>query len=884
MTNSTQPPEDNNSAPSQDAEAPDVQSHQELETQAAQAEADGEMVAVVSAVESVEAMRRATDDPTIDEAHASPVMRRAYIDYSMSVITERSLPDVRDGLKPVHRRILWAMQEAGNVASHGYRKAARTVGDVIGKYHPHGDTSVYDAAVRMAQDFSMAIPLIDGQGNFGSIDGDNPAAMRYTEMRLARVATDIFADIGKETVFWAPNYDGTEREPSVLPMPFPNLLVNGGEGIAVGMASKIPPHNLREVCEVTKRLIHEPGVANDVLLRLMQGPDFPTHALVHSMDGYAQAFESGRGAVKVRARWHEEERSHGSMALVIDELPYQVNKAKLVSDIADLVRKKTIDGITDLRDESNKEGLRIYIALRRDVSPEVVFAELTARTEVEVSFSYNVVALDNGRPRQMGLREVMELWIAFRREVVLARYIFDRKKARAREHILAGYLAALGALDAVIQTIRQAPGAVEARERLMALLSIDEEQAQAVLDLRLQKLTSMETAAIRTEHEQVLAKIAELTDVIESPAKIDAIICDELDQVADRHGWDRRTEVAYGLSSITREDLIERENVLITMTKNGYVKRLPATALQSQNRGTRGKSAITVDEDDTLTFLQEAFSHDTLMVFTRTGQVHALKAYQIPEGNLASRGRHIKNVIDGLEDEIVAVLSVAEKDDTATLMTVTAQAQVKRTLLSEYDGASRKGGVRGVGIDESDELIAAFVAHDEDQVLLVSRAGQAIRFKASDARSMGRAAGGVRGMKIGLTDRLVGAAVINGREALSKCLLCVGELGVGKRTIISDFPLQGRAGSGVVAFKESRKTGPLVTAMAVSKDEDLVMLASNGVSNRVHVEDIRETGRSASGVILMNLDAGATLVSATAAVRIDDDGEGAEKPATDEAK
>lgn len=827
-------------------------------------------------------MSEITPADRVVEELVQSVMERSFIDYSMSVITGRALPDVRDGLKPVHRRVLFAMHEAGNTHNKAYRKSARTVGDVIGKYHPHGDTSVYGAAVRMAQEFSMSTPLIDGQGNFGSTDGDGAAAMRYTEMRLSKITSEFFSDLGKETVSWAPNYDGTEQEPTVLPMPYPNLLVNGVEGIAVGMASSVPPHSLREVCEASRLLIENPDATDMEVIGALKGPDFPTGALVHGMDGFAQAVESGRGKVKIRSRWHEEDRGRGAKAIIIDELPYQVNKARLVANIAQMVREKKIDGITDLRDESNKDGVRIYIALRKDESPEAIFSELASKTEIEVSFSYNVVVLDGGRPRLMGLREVILRWIDFRCEVVLARYVYERKQALAKLHILEGYMKALGMLDQVIALIRNTPTPAEAKQALRELLEIDEEQAQAVLELRLQKLTGMEIHGIQKDHEDITAKVAELTAIIESPARIRQIIHDELGQIGDRYGHERRTEIALGLSDITREDLIAREDVLIAMTQKGYVKRLPVNALRSQNRGTRGKSAITVDDDDALTFLRQSHSHDSLMVFTESGQVHGIKTYQIPEGSLATKGRHIRNVIEGLDEEITAVVTLPEMDPSLTVLTVTRSGQVKRTDLESYSGATRRGGVKGVGLAEGDGLVGAFTVRDDDHVLLVTTAGKSIKFKASEARAMGRTAGGVGGIRLSFGDAVVGAAIIPKGET-NIDLLCVGENGVGKRTPMHEFPEQGRNGSGVIAFKSNEKTGKLVAAMGVTVEQDLIMLASNGVSNRVAVKDIRETGRAASGVIIMNLDAGASLVSATTAMRDDDQDSEAQGEAAPEA-
>lgn len=797
----------------------------------------------------------------------SIAMKDRFIDYAMSVITDRALPDVRDGLKPVHRRILYAMHEANNHFNRAYKKSARMVGDVIGKYHPHGDTSVYFAAVRMAQPFTMWTKLIDGQGNFGSIDGDNPAAMRYTEMRLSKISAEFFSDLDKETVEWRPNYDGSEREPTVLPAPFPLLLVNGGEGIAVGMASRIPPHNLNAVIDATLLLIKDKDATTAEIASILKAPDFPTGALVHGLDGFADAVESGSGRVKIRAKWHEEDRPRGGKAIIIDELPFQVNKALLVGYIAQLVKDKIIEDIVDMRDESSKEGIRIWIALRKDSSPESVFAELMSLTELEKSFNYNCVVLINGQPQLVGLKRIIQEWIKFRQEVVLARYIYDRKQALTKLHILAGYLTALGMLDQVIATIRSAADSSSAKLALIELLSVDEIQAQAILDLRLQKLTGMEINSIRAEHAAFSTRVAGLTEIIESPERILGIITEELNEYSNKYGSERRTEIGYGISDITREDLIQREDVLIAMTSGGYIKRMAANTMERQNRGTRGKKAMDVGEDDTIRFMKRAHSHDSLMVFAKSGQVYGIKAYRIPEGSLTQKGRHIRNVIEGLDEEIHAVLALPEKDPALSVLTVTRSGQTKRTAIDDYANATRKGGICGVGLDEGDELAGAFAVRDEDHIMLLSSEGNAIRFKASDVRVMGRTAGGVRGMKLGEGESIVGAAIIANGDDPSMFVLCAGTMGVGKRTPVSDFPVQGRAGGGVIAFKANVKTGFLVSAMAVTEADDLIMFASNGVSNRISVKDIRETGRAASGVILMNLDAGHTLVSATTVLR-----------------
>jgi DNA gyrase subunit A len=815
-------------------------------------------------------MTEPLSSPTVIIEPIQNIMEQSFIDYSMSVITDRALPDVRDGLKPVHRRILFAMHEAGNYHNRPYKKSARMVGDVIGKYHPHGDTSVYMAAVRMAQTFSMSAPLIDGQGNFGSIDGDMPAAMRYTEMRLSKISGEFFSDLEKETISWVPNYDGSEKEPSVLTTSFPNLLVNGVEGIAVGMASKIPPHNLTAVVEATLILMSNQDATTAELVGVLKAPDFPTGALVHGLDGFAEAVESGKGRIKLRSVWHEEDRPRGGKAIVIDELPYQVNKADLVAKIADLVRDKQVEGIADLRDESNKEGIRVWIGLKKDESPEAIFAELASKTDLEISISYNCVVLDKGIPKQLGLKTILLKWIEFRQEVVLARHVFERKQAMAKLHILEGYMKALGMLDQVIATIRGAESPAGAKAGLVDLLGVDEPQAQAILDLRLQKLTGMELDSIRADHAEVTARVAHLTKVIETPEMIREIIREELRDVVARFGAARRTEIGVGISDITREDLIPREDVLITMTRGGYVKRMPANAMTRQNRGTRGKQALALGDDDSVSFMKQAHSHDSLMAFARSGQVYGIKAYRIPEAALAAKGRHIRNVIEGLDEEITSVLSLPEHDPNVSVLTITNTGQVKRTAVEDYESATRRGGIRGVGLDEGEFLVASFTVREEDHIMLVANTGKAIRFEASDVRVMGRIAGGVRGIKLDEGEFIVGAAVIPGGKAAGLYLLCVGEKGVGKRTAIDEFSAQGRAGTGMIAFKANGKTGSLVTAMAVTEDQDLIMFASNGVSNRISVTDIRATGRATAGVYLMNLDDGCSLVSVTTAVRMEE--------------
>lgn len=821
------------------------------------------------------------------------IMEQSFLNYSMSVISDRALPDVRDGLKPVHRRILYAMFDAGNTHNKAYRKSARMVGDVIGKYHPHGDVSVYDAAVRMAQPFSMNHPLIDGQGNFGSVDGDNPAAMRYTELRLTPLSSTMFEDIRKETVPFIPNYDGSEEEPSVITTPFPTLLVNGTDGIAVGMATSIPPHNLRAVAQAVHALCGDTEITAAALHRILQAPDFPTGGIVYGTEGMLDAIETGRGKLRLRAKWHAEERSRGSR-IVVDEIPYQVNKANLVVAIADLVRNKEIEDIVGLRDESSKEGMRVAIDLRAGADPEVVFAQLATRTSLDVSLSYNCTVLDRGAPKIMGLRGILLAWMDFRRETILRRTLFDRKNALSRLHILEGLMSALDHLDAVIALVRGATSAEDAREGLTSLLSIDEQQARAILEMRLQKLTGMEITSLRDEHSRVSAQVSALTAIIDSPERIQELMLEELDAVAYRYGQDRQTEVGEGMTIMNREELVPREEVLIAMTRSGYVKRMPASVLSAQNRGTRGKRAITMGDGDDISALIQCHSHDMLLLFTVGGQALGAKAWQMPEGSATSAGRHLRNVFDGLDEEVVAMVQVPEQEENLSVVAATQRGQIKRTDMSEYTGATRKGGVSGIRLDDGDHLVGLFMVRSRDHLMMVSSGGRAIRFDIDDIRSTGRVTGGVRGMRIAESETILGATVIpsegeplptiqvqdddgNVVETVDttemdrgRFLVCVGAKGVGKRTALSEFRVQSRAGKGVIAFRPNKKTGPLVSALGVvAADDDLVFFASNGVSNRIHAEDVRETGRSASGVYLMNLDDGAVVTHVVTAVRQD---------------
>ncbi len=718
----------------------------------------------------------------------------------------------------------------------------------------------------------------------------NGFIVHNTEMRLTTLSGLMFEDIRKDTVPFLPNYDGSEQEPSVLTTPFPTLLVNGTDGIAVGMASSIPPHNLRDVAKTVHILCHDPETSAVELYHILQAPDFPTGGIVYHTEGMLDAIETGRGKVRLRAKWHAEERNRGSR-IVVDEIPYQVNKANLVIAIADLVRDKEIEDIVGLRDESNKDGMRVVIDLRAGADPEVVFAQLATRTNLDVSLSYNCTVLDKGTPKLLGLRDMLLAWIAFRKETILCRTLFERKNALARLHILDGLMAAMDHLDAVIALIRGAASLEIARDKLMNLLSIDELQTRAILDMRLQKLTGMELSALREEHARVSTHITELTGLIDSPESIQSVLLEELDAVANRYGQDRRTEVGEGLSNMNREDLVTREEVLIAMTRSGYVKRMPASVLSAQNRGTRGKRAITMGDGDDISALIQCHSHDMLLLFTVSGQALGAKAWQLPEGNATSAGRHLRNVFDGLDEEIVAVVQVPEDSQDWSVVAVTSQGQVKRTDMTEYTGATRKGGISGIRLEEGDMLVDLFMVRPHDHLMMISSGGRAIRFDIEDVRATGRVTGGMRGMRIGTGEKILGATVVpsNGQPLPSititeedgsttetldtsamdagRFLVCVGANGVGKRTSLSEFRVQSRSGKGMIAFRPNQKTGSLVAALGVEESDDLVFFASNGVSNRIHVEDVRETGRNASGVYLMNMDTGALVTRVVKAVR-----------------
>lgn len=797
------------------------------------------------------------DTPLVNAPLVMPiceVMQNNYLDYAMSVITGRALPDARDGLKPVHRRILYAMHTL-NIGPNGpHKKSARVVGDVIGKYHPHGDSAVYESAVRMAQPWVMQHPLIDGQGNFGSMDGDGAAAMRYTEMRMTRMGQQMFNDIGKNTVNFRPNYDGSEQEPEVLPLAYPNLWINGSEGIAVGMATSIPPHNLNETVAAFMAWMDNPDLSLAEIAECMPAPDFPSGGLVHGVDGYLNALATGQGRVKVRARWHEEDR-RGGKRLVFTEMPYLVNKARLVEQVAALVQEKTIDGIADLRDESNSKGVRVVLEIKKGYEAELIALQLIAQTDLEVSINYNVRALVNGRPQQLGILDVFKVFRDHRIEVIQRRTQFDLDRTLERLHILEGYIKALDLLDDTIAAIRSSKEVDEAREKLKVLLGVDDTQAQAILDLKLQRLTGMQIQDIRDEHDKLTAHAADLRDILANPPRQVQIMRDELEKARDQHGIARRTEIASHLSAVTNEDLIKDEDVVIMATRNGYLKRLPVSALNRQNRGTKGRSIMDVGEDDVVTAIHTASTRDYLLAVTDSGQVHAVKTHSIPESGIGNKGRHYRNVFDGMADNahVVAMLSTKElNSETECLVITTERGYIKRSQLSLFMNATRKSGVAGVSLDEGDSIVSAVLSgSDKDTVIVVGSHSRAVQFEMEDVRPMGRSSRGVRAIKLGEDECVIAAAVVPEAEFKSTDLVCIGELGVGKRTPVEEFGVKGRGGKGMACYGPNRRSGLLAAATLLRDGQDLVLFNETGGGNRISGDVITQAGRATAGASIM---------------------------------
>ena len=793
-------------------------------------------------------------------------MKESYLNYSMSVIVSRALPDVRDGLKPVHRRILYGMSELGSSWNRPYKKSARIVGDVLGKYHPHGDSSVYDALVRMAQDFSMRYELVDGQGNFGSIDGDNAAAMRYTESRMTKLSSEMLKDLEKDTVDWDLNFDETLKEPSVLPSTVPTLLVNGSEGIAVGMATKIPPHNLVEIINGLVAMIDNERITTDELMEHIKGPDFPTAGIIMGMDGLRLAYETGRGKIKMRARAHIETNKKGKDSIVITEVTYQTNKANLVEKIADLVRDKKVVGITDLRDESDKDGIRVVIETKRDAVPEVVLNQLYKHTQLQDTFGLILLALVNGVPKIMPLKEVLTHFVDFRHEVVVRRTEFELRESEARAHLLEGLKIALDNIEEVIKIIRGSKNPIQAKEGLMNSFNLSDIQSQAILDMRLQKLTGLEVEKVVTEYKEVIKTIAHLKGILESKKQRMDIIKTELMEIRDLYGDDRRTEVVPVDTDFSMEDMIAEEEVVLTITHQGYIKRTALNTYRTQRRGGRGIQRAMSKDEDFVEHLFIANTHHYMLFFTDKGKCHWLKVYDIPQGGRATRGRAIVNLI-GCEpgEKVEAFVSVKNFDTDHYIVMATQKGIVKKTVLSAY-GKPRKGGIYAIEIREGDKLIEARITNGEHDILLGTYEGKSIRFSENNIRPSGRKTMGVKGIKLGSKeDHVVGMLVVR-REGT---ILVATEKGMGKRTDVIQYRTQTRGGKGVMTMRCTDKTGKMVKIMEVVDSDDLIIITDSGVLMRQPVVDIRTIGRVTQGVKLVKLDDGASISSITRVISED---------------
>ncbi len=786
-------------------------------------------------------------------------MKKSYLDYAMSVIIGRALPDVRDGLKPVHRRVLYAMQELKNDWNKPYKKSARIVGDVIGKYHPHGDTAVYDTIVRMAQDFSMRYPLVDGQGNFGSVDGDPPAAMRYTEVRMTRLAHEMLADLDKETVDFVPNYDGSLEEPSVLPCKIPNLLINGSAGIAVGMATNIPPHNLSEVVDALTALIDNPQIGIEELIGLVPGPDFPTGGIIYGTDGIREAYMNGRGILRLRARvMVEKDKRTGAETIVVSELPYQINKAKLIEKIAELVRDKQIEGVRFVRDESDREGLRIAIGLKRDQIAGVVINQLFKMTRMETTFGVIFLAVVDNRPEWLNLKEILEYFVLHRKEIVVRRTRFELRKAEARAHILEGLRVALDNLDAVVSLIRSSATPAEAKQRLMADFQLTEIQAQAILDMRLQRLTGLERDKINEEYKNLLKDIARYREILGSERMVLGIIKEELAEVKQAYGDRRLTEIVSETKEISIEDMIVEEDMVVTISRRGYIKRNPITLYRSQRRGGKGKTAMGTREDDFVEHLFVASTHHTFMFFTNLGKVYWCKVYDIPQAGRAGLGKAIVNLLNFEKDEkLTTVLAVPSFEPGAFVLMATRRGMVKKTDLMAFS-RPRAGGIIAISLADDDELIAARISNGSMNVFQGAAKGKSIRFHESDVRPTGRTAMGVRGMKIDDDDEIIGMEVLSHGQTL----FTVTENGFGKRTSIDEYPLQRRGGMGVIGIKTSARNGRAVSLLLVDDEDDLMLMTNTGKAIRMQISDISVIGRNTQGVKLIDIEPGERVVGA----------------------
>jgi len=790
-------------------------------------------------------------------------MRRSYLDYAMSVIIGRALPDARDGLKPVHRRILFAMQDLGSTHDKPFKKSARVVGDVIGKYHPHGDTAVYDAMVRMAQPWSMRHMLIDGQGNFGSVDGDSPAAMRYTEARMSRLSAELLADIDKNTVDFSPNYDESLQEPKVLPARFPNLLVNGSQGIAVGMATNIPPHNLAESINATIAMIEQPGISDESLMQIMPGPDFPTGGFIYGRKGMRDAFLTGRGSVTMRARALVEIHPRTKReSLIISELPYQVNKATLIENIAGLVRDKKLEGISDLRDESDRDGLRIAVELKRNEIPEVVLNNLYKHTQLQCNFSCNMLALVDGRPRLCGVREFLNYFVDHRRQVVTRRCLFELDKAEARAHILDGLLIALDHIDEVIKLIRASQTADEAREGLMSHFDLSERQARAILEMRLQRLTGLERDKIKAEYAEVQATIARLQAILADEKLLMQVIVEELQAVRDQYADARRSEIMDETAELSVEDLITEEDMVVTISNEGYIKRNAVSLYRAQRRGGKGKTAMTTKDEDFVAQLMTASTHDYLLFFSDRGRVFRKKVYEVPQAGRATRGKALVNLLPVEKDErISATLAVREFDDAHYIVMATKKGIVKKTLLTDY-AHIRANGIIAIRLDDDDDLIAVRVTNGEQEIMLTSSGGKAIRFAETDVRRMGRATRGVTGMRMPKGSTVIAMVLVVERASL----LAVSENGFGKRTAVEEYSCQKRGGQGVFTLKTGGRNGAMIGALQVTDEDQVMMMTDSGRLVRIRLNGVSVIGRNTQGVKLINCSSNEKVIGAVRVV------------------
>ena len=807
------------------------------------------------------------EDTRLEQTEIYSEMKKSYIDYAMSVIVGRALPDVRDGLKPVHRRILYGMGQLGVTPDKPHKKSARIVGEVMGKYHPHGDNSIYDAMVRLAQDFSTRYMLVDGHGNFGSVDGDSAAAMRYTEARMTPFALEMLRDIDKETVDFRDNFDGEEKEPVVIPSRFPNLLVNGSNGIAVGMATSIPPHNLKEVIDATIKVIDEPDCDIEELIKIVKGPDFPTGAQILGKAGMKEAYRTGTGKVKVRSCCEIEETDRGKSQIVITEIPYMVNKARLIEKMADLVKEKKVEGVSAIRDESNREGIRIVVELKRDANPQITLNRFYKHTQLQDSFSMIMLALVDGKPEVLTLKRFLEEYVKFQKEVVTRRTKFDLAKAEARAHILEGLRIALDNIDAVIKTIRESYS--NAKENLMENFGLSDIQAQAILDMRLARLQGLEREKIENEYNELMKKIAYYKSLLADEVLLMGVIKDELTEIRDKYGDERRTQIVRDEGEFDEEDLVEEENVTITFTHLGYIKRVPADTYKAQKRGGKGITGVTTRDNDFVKDLVMTSTHDNLMFFTNTGKAHKIKAYEIPEATRTARGTPAINFLNLLQRErITAVIPVKEFSEDKYLIAITKKGLIKKTALNEFD-TKRTTGLIAINLKDEDELIAIKQSTGSNNIIIVTKKGKCISFSEKDVRPMGRIASGVRAIKLDKDDEVVSMELVEPEQQL----MVVTENGFGKRTPVEEYKIQVRGGKGLLTYDKAKfsKTGALIGAMVVDESDEILMINSDGIIIRIRASEVSILGRATQGVKIMKVDEGSKIVAIAKAIRDDED-------------